>query len=52
MYIKEISLTDVSIERINEERKILKQYLSWIQNSVFEGEITEGKLEDLDFIRL
>lgn len=38
---------DVSIERINDVRKLLKQYLSWIQNSVFEGELTEGKLEEL-----
>ena len=25
-------------------RKLLKKYLTWTQNSVFEGEITEGKL--------
>ncbi|MCX7794878.1 MAG: CRISPR-associated endonuclease Cas2, partial [Thermodesulfovibrionales bacterium] len=25
-------------------RKILKKYFMWVQNSVFEGDITEGKL--------
>lgn len=30
---------------LNKTRKILKQYLTWTQNSVFEGEITESKLQ-------
>lgn len=25
--------------------KLLKRYLNWVQNSVFEGELTEGKFE-------
>ena len=29
---------------LNRTRKILKKYLTWTQNSVFEGEITESKL--------
>ena len=32
-------------KRVNRVRKILKRYLNWVQNSVFEGEIGEGKLE-------
>ncbi len=35
---------DVVEKRINKVRKILKRYFTWVQNSVFEGEITEGKL--------
>lgn len=35
---------DVEEKRINRVRKILKKYLTWTQNSVFEGEITQGKL--------
>ncbi|MGM0472394.1 MAG: CRISPR-associated endonuclease Cas2 [Bacillota bacterium] len=35
---------DIEIKRINKVRKLLKQYLTWTQNSVFEGEISEGKL--------
>ncbi len=30
---------------LNKTRKILKKYLTWTQNSVFEGEITESKLQ-------
>ncbi len=35
---------DVEERRVNRVRKTLKKYLIWTQNSVFEGEITEGKL--------
>jgi len=28
-------------------RKLLKQYLNWVQNSAFEGEISEGRLEEV-----
>ncbi|MEM2091641.1 MAG: CRISPR-associated endonuclease Cas2 [Candidatus Nitrosocaldus sp.] len=45
--MKIIIVYDVSVEKIDDVRKILKQYLSWVQNSVFEGELTEGKLEEL-----
>ena len=27
--------------------KLCRQYLNWIQNSVFEGEITDSKLKEL-----
>jgi len=36
---------DINEERVNKVRKILRRYLNWVQNSVFEGEITEAKLE-------
>ncbi|KPU26819.1 CRISPR-associated protein Cas2 [Caloranaerobacter sp. TR13] len=36
---------DVGEKRVNKVRKKLKEYLIWTQNSVFEGEITEGKLK-------
>ena len=29
---------------MNRVRKVLKKYITWCQNSVFEGEITEGTL--------
>ncbi len=32
---------DVGVERVNRIRIYLKQYLNWVQNSVFEGELTE-----------
>lgn len=35
---------DIGEERVNKVRKILKKYFMWVQNSVFEGDISEGKL--------
>jgi len=43
MYV--IIVYDVEVQRINEVRKFLKTYLNWVQNSVFEGEVTESELE-------
>ena len=37
---------DISENKINKVRKFLKKYLVWTQNSVFEGDITEGKLKE------
>jgi len=45
MYV--IAVYDVAVERLNTIRNILKRYLNWIQNSAFEGELTEGMLEEL-----
>lgn len=36
---------DIGVERINGVRQFLRQYLTWIQNSAFEGELSEGQLE-------
>lgn len=36
---------DIGEKRVNKVRKKLKEYLIWVQNSVFEGEITKGKLQ-------
>jgi len=36
---------DINEKRVDKVRRILRRYLSWVQNSVFEGEITIGKLE-------
>jgi len=38
---------DVAVERLNKVRGVLKQYLNWVQNSAFEGELTAGILEEL-----
>ena len=37
---------DVNEKRVGKMLKLSRQYLRWIQNSVFEGEITESKLEE------
>lgn len=43
MYV--IVVYDVEQKRVAKVCKFLRRYLSWVQNSVFEGEITEAKLE-------
>jgi len=38
---------DVNVERVNKVKKFLRKYLTWVQNSVFEGESTEATLEEI-----
>ena len=38
---------DIAVERIDAVRITIKQYLNWIQNSVFEGSISVANLADL-----
>jgi CRISPR-associated protein Cas2 len=45
MYI--ILVYDVNQKRTGKMLKLCRKYLNWIQNSVFEGEITEVKLKEL-----
>jgi len=46
MYV--VIVYDVNVERVNKVRIFLKQYLDWIQNSVFEGELTKAKLKEVE----
>jgi CRISPR-associated protein Cas2 len=45
MYI--ILVYDIGEKRVGKMLKLCRRYLNWIQNSVFEGEITEVKLKEL-----
>ena len=45
MYI--ILVYDINEKRVGKMLKLCRQYLNWIQNSVFEGEITDVKLKEL-----
>ena len=45
MYV--ILVYDIGEKRVGKMLKLCRKYLSWIQNSVFEGDITEVKLEEL-----
>ena len=38
---------DVNIERVNRVKKFLRRYLNWVQNSLFEGELSEADLEEV-----
>jgi CRISPR-associated protein Cas2 len=42
-----IIVYDVSVKRVNKVKSYLRQHLNWVQNSVFEGEITDSKLREL-----
>lgn len=44
MIIFVILTYDIGEKRVNRIRKIVKKYLTWTQNSVFEGDISESKL--------
>ena len=45
MYV--ILVYDIEEKRVSKILKLCRRYLNWIQNSVFEGEITEVKLKEL-----
>ena len=45
MYV--IAVYDVGKKRVGKMLKLCRRYLNWIQNSVFEGEISEVKLMEL-----
>ncbi len=45
MYI--ILVYDMGEKRVGKMLKLCRRYLNWIQNSVFEGEISEVKLKEL-----
>ena len=45
MYL--ILVYDISVERVNEVRNYLKQYLNWVQNSAFEGDVTDGEFQKI-----
>jgi CRISPR-associated protein Cas2 len=45
MYV--ILVYDVNEKRVAKMLKLCRRYLNWIQNSVFEGEISEVKLKEL-----
>ena len=50
MYV--IAMYDVGQKRVGKMLKLCRRYLNWIQNSVFEGEITEVKLLELKHLAM
>ena len=45
MYV--ILVYDFGEKRVGKMLKLCRRYLNWIQNSVFEGEISEARLKEL-----
>ncbi|HIC87634.1 MAG TPA: CRISPR-associated endonuclease Cas2 [Aquificae bacterium] len=43
MYI--IIVYDVNVKRVNKIKAFLRKHLNWVQNSVFEGEVTRSEYE-------
>lgn len=43
MYV--IIVYDIHVDRVNKVKAFLRQYLFWIQNSVFEGDVTESEFK-------
>ena len=48
MYV--ILVYDIGEKRVGKMLKLCRRYLNWIQNSVFEGEITAVKLKELQLL--
>lgn len=46
MYV--ILIYDIGQKRVAKMLKLCRKYLCWIQNSVFEGEISQAKLHELE----
>lgn len=44
-----ILVYDVNEKRVGKMLKHFRQYLNWIQNSVFEGELTKGQITEMMF---
>lgn len=42
-----IAVYDVNVERVGKMLKLFRRYLTWVQNSVFEGELTEAQFAAL-----
>lgn len=47
MYV--IIVYDIKVERVNKVKSFLRQYLFWIQNSVFEGEASESEFKIIHY---
>jgi len=43
MYV--VIVYDVAVGRVNRVKEFLRQHLHWVQNSVFEGEVTLAEFE-------
>ena len=46
MYV--ILVYDVSVERVSKVCQYLRKYMNWMQNSVFEGELTKSEFREIE----
>ncbi len=45
MYV--VVVYDVNVDRVNKVRKFLKTHLTWVQNSVLQGNVTKAELRSM-----
>lgn len=45
MYV--VIVYDIKVERVNKVKGFLRQHLFWIQNSVFEGDLTNAEFKEV-----
>jgi CRISPR-associated protein Cas2 len=45
MYV--LLVYDIEVKRVGKVHKFLKRHLNWVQNSVFEGELSEAQIEEV-----
>lgn len=43
-----IAVYDVNVKRVAKMLKLFRRYLNWVQNSVFEGELTRAQHKRLE----
>lgn len=44
-----ILVYDVNEKRVGKMLKLIRQYLNWIQNSVFEGHLTDSQIQEMHY---
>lgn len=44
-----IIVYDVNVKRVSKMLKLMREYVNHVQNSVFEGELTDAQLEELKY---
>jgi CRISPR-associated protein Cas2 len=42
-----IAVYDINEKKVGKALKLFRKYLNWVQNSVFEGNLTEAQLAEL-----
>ncbi|MGH7503226.1 MAG: CRISPR-associated endonuclease Cas2 [Longimicrobiales bacterium] len=42
-----LAVYDINVNRVGKMLKIFRRYMTWVQNSVFEGDLTEAQLRKL-----
>ncbi len=42
-----LAVYDVNVKRVGKMLKLFRRYLTWVQNSVFEGDLTEAQFQEL-----